>query len=74
MMENGQSGIVRARDVMTKMVSIDGMETAKEAARKMREAHATSLLSPICKPAVCVATRQTLAFFLLGQINLESAF
>jgi len=36
--------IVRARDVMQKAVSIDGMATAREAAAKMREQHATSLL------------------------------
>ena len=34
-------GIVRAKDVMQKMVSIDGMATAKEAAQKMREIYAT---------------------------------
>ncbi len=36
--------IVRARDVMVKVVSIDGMATASEAAAKMREEHSSSLL------------------------------
>ncbi len=38
------TGIVRARDVMQKTVSIDGMATAREAAAKMRERHARFLL------------------------------
>lgn len=37
--------IIRARDVMrTKLITIDGMATVKEAADKMREEHVTHLL------------------------------
>ncbi len=40
-----QNRIVRARDVMsTRIVSIDGMATAKEAAQKMKEENVLSLL------------------------------
>ncbi len=40
-----QSKIVRARDVMsTRIISIDGMATAKEAAQKMKEENVQSLL------------------------------
>ena len=43
-MDPDKTGVVRAKDVMQNAVSIDGMATAAEAARKMREAHASSLL------------------------------
>ncbi|TKB24005.1 CBS domain-containing protein [Desulfopila sp. IMCC35006] len=40
-----QNRIVRARDVMsTRIISIDGMATAKEAAQKMKEENVLSLL------------------------------
>ncbi len=40
-----QNKIVRARDVMsTRIISIDGMATAKEAAQKMKEENVLSLL------------------------------
>lgn len=40
-----QGTIIRARDVMrTKLVTIDGMATIKEAVKKMREEHLSHLL------------------------------
>ncbi|MGB5686101.1 MAG: CBS domain-containing protein [Candidatus Electrothrix sp.] len=40
-----QGTIIRARDVMrTKLVTIDGMATVREAVEKMREGHHTHLL------------------------------
>jgi len=44
-MNQEQKKIVRAKDVMqTKIISIDGMATAKEAAEKMRQEKVPSLL------------------------------
>ena len=44
-MAGEQNKIVRARDVMsTRIISIDGMATAKEAARKMKQENVLSLL------------------------------
>lgn len=43
-MSTADSGIVRARDVMQKVISVDGMASAREAAAKMREEKAYSLL------------------------------
>ncbi len=44
-MTGEQNRIVRARDVMsTRIISIDGMATAKEAAQKMKEENVLSLL------------------------------
>jgi CBS domain-containing protein len=39
-----QTGIVRAKDVMQRVVSIDGMASAREAVAKMRAEHVSSLL------------------------------
>jgi len=44
-MDSDKTKIVRARDVMqSRVIFIDGMATAKEAAAKMREHHANVLL------------------------------
>ncbi|HER63405.1 MAG TPA: CBS domain-containing protein [Desulfobacteraceae bacterium] len=43
-MTSENTGIIRARDVMQKMLSIDGMATAREAAAKMRKEHTSSLI------------------------------
>ncbi|MBF0259962.1 MAG: CBS domain-containing protein [Desulfamplus sp.] len=43
-MGTDNTSIIRAKDVMSKIVSIDGMSTAKEAAAKMRSEKVYSLL------------------------------
>ncbi len=43
-MESNNTSIIRARDVMQKIVSIDGMATAREAAAKMRSEKVSCLL------------------------------